>query len=506
MISSITVFSLVFIVVTLYALEHVRRRRMPPGPPADPLIGNLRVLPTTNEGVVFHEWAKKYGDVVYVHALGRSIVILDSVTAATDLLEKRSSIYSDRPNFTVFWLMGYFPDLPLLPYGKRFQKHRRMLHSDFTPEAILSWRDMQTKNARQLTRSILKSNEDYDRTIGWFTTALVIKLAYGVDIESEEDELVKVAENSQFLLNNSGAPGGTFVDLFPILKHLPSWFPGTYYANFARKGSWVIKTMYDLPYSMAERLIADGDETHSVVGAQIRKLQKQEAVTQEEIDDAKGAGVAIFSAGAETTWSSLVVFLWAMIEHPDIQKKVQAEIDTVLRDHDRLPEFSDWESLPYFEGVVQEVIRWYPVVPLGVPHRCMEDDVYRGMFIPKGTLMIANARGMSLDETVYAEPTKFNPSRFLPKPEGNGEPFFTSAFGFGRRICPGRHIALSSLWIVMATILATSDIGRALDDEGNEIYFEPEFMYGITSRPKTFPCRITSRSKDAKQMLERSGS
>lgn len=88
------------------------------------------------------------------------------------------------------------------------------------------------------------------------------------------------------------------------------------------------------------------------------------------------------------------------------------------------------------------------VATVGLPHRSMEDDDYNGMFIPKGTLVIPNTRytsinsrlyrltglrGMTLDERVYANPFKFDPSRFLPKLEGRGEPHPSGPFGFGRR-------------------------------------------------------------------------
>jgi cytochrome P450 len=146
----------------------------------------------------------------------------------------------------------------------------------------------------------------------------------------------------------------------------------------------------------------------------------------------------------------------------------------------------------------------------------MQDDVYRGMFIPKGSLVFANirhatfrtfgwglmlnfTRGMSLDETVYSDPTSFSPERFLPKPAGNGEPYFNSvAFGFGRRfeyyisppissdtiwestrICTGQYVAENSLWIAIASILASCKISNAVDENGNIIVPDATLTDGI---------------------------
>lgn len=79
----------------------------------------------------------------------------------------------------------------------------------------------------------------------------------------------------------------------------------------------------------------------------------------------------------------------AMVVYPEVLRKAQKELDDVLGD--RLPDFSDRPALPYIEAIVREVLRWQPVVPTAVPHRLMEDDVYNGMFMPKGSIVLGNA-------------------------------------------------------------------------------------------------------------------
>jgi cytochrome P450 len=78
-----------------------------------------------------------------------------------------------------------------------------------------------------------------------------------------------------------------------------------------------------------------------------------------------------------------------MITHPKVQEKAQEELDRVLGQH-RLPEFADKESLPYVSAIVKEVLRWFPNAPLGVPHSAFEEGEYKGMRIPKGSLVISN--------------------------------------------------------------------------------------------------------------------
>lgn len=138
-----------------------------------------------------------------------------------------------------------------------------------------------------------------------------------------------------------------------------------------------------------------------------------------------------------------------MTLHPEIQKRAQEEINSVIGP-DRLPSLNDRSSLPYVEAVVKEVLRWNPVGPLGVPHRLIEDDVYEGYLIPKGTLVIANiwyayfsmsycftdvmplTRKFLHDPEINGpNPYTFDPSRFLsekPVPDPKD-----CVFGFGRR-------------------------------------------------------------------------
>ncbi|CAE6417961.1 unnamed protein product, partial [Rhizoctonia solani] len=114
---------------------------------------------------------------------------------------------------------------------------------------------------------------------------------------------------------------------------------------------------------------------------------------------------------------------------------------------------ADRELMPYIRCIIQEVLRWQPPLPLGVPHATAADDEYRGYFIPKGSIVMANSWAMSRDESMYKSPESFDPERFV----GADTPS-THAFGFGRRSCPGNHYAEASLFILIASILAVFDI------------------------------------------------
>jgi len=183
-----------------------------------------------------------------------------------------------------------------------------------------------------------------------------------------------------------------------------------------------------------------------------------------------------------------------MLLAPEVQVQARKEIDAVTRGK-RLPNFDDWTAIPVVERIVHEAFRFHPALPNGVPHRTLQEDSYREFHIPKGAMVIANAWAMAHDPTIYKDPNQFNPNRYLPvSVGGSGEPIPVGHFGFGRRICPGQYLGFASIWITVATVLATFEISRAKDDDGKEIIPKIEFSTGITSHAAPFPCVFTPRS------------
>jgi len=327
-----------------------------------------------------------------------------------------------------------------------------------------------------------------------------MRLVYGHQITSEEDPYLAIAERVGHAISNIGSPGSTPVDFFPILKHFPAWFPGAYYAGFARDNRSAIQNLHEYPFKEVERLMAEGKANPSFLAYHLEALHRDGPDCPNTAEDIKGTAGVMYCAASDTTWSSLSMFFLAMVLYPECQVRAQKEIEAVIGT-ERLPTFDDRNSLPYVEGVLQETLRWNHAVPMGIPHRSMEDDIYRGMFIPKGSLIVANTRGMTLDESVYADPFKFDPARYLPQPEGRGEPYPSGPFGFGRRICPGRHVADASMWIAIASVLATLSISKALDESGKEITPRVAFTSGITSHPVPYRCRILSRNERARALI-----
>jgi len=198
--------------------------------------------------------------------------------------------------------------------------------------------------------------------------------------------------------------------------------------------------------------------------------------------------------------STTGTFLLAMILHPEIQAKAQAEIDRETGG-DRLPTLADRKNIPFIDQILKEVLRWHPVTPYGLPHMTTGECEYQGYLIPKGAIVYGNIWALSQDEKVYPSPEKFIPDRFNDPTVPDPREF---AFGFGRRICPGQAFAETVIWITMATLLATINMRPALDENGKEIQLKESFAGTMVADPLPFPYRLEPRSAHMKSLLEAS--
>jgi cytochrome P450 len=388
-----------------------------------------------------------------------------------------------------------------LRWSPRFRIHRKVLQKTFQKSNIIQYRSLQERETRVLIDRILEDPQDWETLLRRFATAIVLGIGFGIKIDSDNDPYIKMSVDASYALGHGGAPAGTLVDFFPLIAQLPSWLVPDRSLKFARDWKWAIRQIHDAPFAAVKKSIDVGSAESSLIQALLAerqfRLDKGEA-EEMTIDDIKGAAGAVYAAGQDTTWSTLVVFVLNMLLHPEVQDKAQAIIDKVV-EPGRLPTFADRSKLVYVDYIVQETLRWCPVSPVGVPHRSISDDYYNGYFIPAGSFVYANARAMTHDERVYSSPDEFNPDRYVPKAEGGlGEPLPKGQFGFGRRICVGQHLAEASVWIVIAGVLSTMRLERWTDPQtkAKDVPIV-ELTNGLTSHPKAFKCVFVPRPERA---------
>ncbi|KAK0185198.1 cytochrome P450 [Armillaria mellea] len=499
----LTILSFGAIVLYRLSLSVLRLRLpLPPGPNRLPLIGNLWNVPrgVDHPWRTYAKWATTYGDIFYLDIPGNPTVVINSAQAAEDLFEKRSGNYSDRPDFTMLKLAGWDINLAFMRYSNRWRTHRRMFHQYFQPRAVPAYYPVQLKATSALLKQLLISPDEFAYHIRHHAGSIIMKTVYGYDVDPNGDRFVELVDRAQEGIHAVGNVGTFIVDYIPSLKYLPPWMPGAKFLRLARAWRKDVEEMAEDPFKYTTELMARGFAPPSLVSENLTKTETLENPTHLEI--VRNTAAVAFSAGADTTVSAILSAILAFILYPDIQAKAQAEVDAVIGHGTRLPNFDDRPQLPYIDAIVLEVLRWNPVVPLGVAHRSMKEDVYRGYHIPAGTTVIGNAWAMLHDEKYYPNPMVFDPDRFIPQDGKKTQPEPTVAFGFGRRICPGRYLAINSAWIAITSMASTLSFSKAVDSQGRVIEPSSTYTSKFVSFPLPFECRIKARSAAAQALLD----
>ncbi|TFK92449.1 cytochrome P450 [Polyporus arcularius HHB13444] len=424
-------------------LSQVRRKaRLPPGPKPIPIIGNVLDMPRKHFGREFAELSKKHGDVIHLDLLGQSMIVLGSLQAASDLTEKKSTNNSDRPSSVMVDLCGFEWLTVLKKYGAEWRHHRRTFHH--TPD-------------------------DLSVHLKLSFGATVMRIAYGLDVADADDEYYKMVERVAEIGGEVAIPGRFLAEALPMLRILPSWSPGAEFKRFAIEANREMLYTVDYLFDAAKAAMDRGEAKDSMITRFFDNVASDDETEYAE-QMMKEVAATTYVAGADTTNAAVAAFFLAMALHPEVQIKAQKELEAVVGTN-RLPDFSDRASLPYTDALVKELLRWHVVLPIGVPHRVVADDEYRGKLIPGGATILVNVWALSRDPAVYPDPETFDPERFLQNGQLHvkGADPASFAFGFGRRVCPGRLLGEASLFILCASVLSVFSIGAPLDPDGKPV-------------------------------------
>ncbi|TCD66269.1 hypothetical protein EIP91_001598 [Steccherinum ochraceum] len=472
-----------------------------------PVIGNALDMPTVRPWERYREWCEAYkSSLVFLQLPMQPMMVVGSAKVAMDLMEKKSQLYSDRFRCVMFELVGCDFHFSLMPYTPFWRAHRRTFHQHFQPSYVPKYLPLQLQYARRMLGWVRQSPEYTRQHIRRMVTSFIFDITYGKKITGLDDEYVTMAQTALEGISEACIPGIYWVEYLPFLRYIPSWLPGTVSRRLGDKFSPFVLGMRDKPWSEVKAMMDKGTAPPSIAASLIEDNRSKYGKTKEEAEYdliAKNVAGVTYAAGADTTTSSSQFLMLAMALFPDVQLHARAELDRVVGPS-RLPEHDDLQHLPYIRAIVLETLRWMPVAPFAIPHCAMADDTYEGYHIPKGTTLIPNVWAMLRDPEDYSEPDLFNPGRFIGK-DGELDPNVrdptTIVFGFGRRICPGRHVALAMLSIYAASILHVYDITPGLDASGKPIELSTDTMGALIIAPRDVPVGLKPRSQAAEKLI-----
>ncbi|XP_006456151.1 cytochrome P450 [Agaricus bisporus var. bisporus H97] len=358
----------------------------------------------------------------------------------------------------------------LLPYGSGWRDRRRAFQNLFHQNNVNRYLPAQLRSIRVFVRNVMESPDEFSDWIHFSTSSSIMEIIYGMKTEPG-DPYVDNAEKALEGFNEAAVPGRFLIEMFPLMKHIPSWFPG---AGWKRQGlNWrdnnreVRLNAFNIVKDQMNEGTAPPSACRTLIG-NLPDSTAPDRVVKEDI--AIDTCAVSFIGAAETSHSAARVFFMAMLLNPEGTQWTSSGSK-------RQPEF----ALHQRNGEGNTTVGL--VIPLAIPHAAIDADEYNGYYIPKGTIVIGNSWTFMHDPEVYKNPHEYIPDRFLKdgKLDTSVRDPSTAIFGYGRRICPGRYFALNALFLMIAHTLAVFDIKPALDENGNEIKVENDVTGGSLS-------------------------
>lgn len=453
----------VAIFLLLVDLMHRRRcwaARYPPGPVRMPLLGNLLQMDFQNALCYFDQLRQRFGNVFTLYLAWTPFVVLNGLDAVREALVYHSEDTADRPPMPIYehlWFKQYSQGVILARYGREWREQRR-----FSLSALRNF-GLGKKSLEQWVTeeasSLCDAFADYTgrpfsprALLDKAVSNVISSLTFGRRFEYDDPRLLKLLDRLHAGLEEDQGLLREVLNAIPVLLHIP---------GLAGKLFSAQKAFMTLIDELVREHRTSRDPTQpprDLTDAFLDEVEKAKGNPKSSFNDENLSMVTsdLFVAGMVSTSTTLTWALLLMILHPDVQRRVQQEIDEVIGQA-RQPEMGDQAHMPFTMAVVHEVQRYADIVPLGVPHMTTRDIKVQGFLIPKGTRLITNLSSVLKDKTAWKKPFRFDPEHFLDA-EGRfvkQEAFMP--FSAGRRVCLGEPLARMELFLFFTRLLQRFD-------------------------------------------------
>ncbi|KAF9007716.1 cytochrome P450 [Hymenopellis radicata] len=480
-----------------------RENGLPPGPPTLPVLGNILSFPREYVYLKLSEWATEYGGIYSLKLGSGTMIVLSSATTVEELLDQRSAYSIDRPDSHLAQIVSDGLHFAFARYGSwDWRVLRKGAHTVLTPQAAARHIPIQQAEATQLMYDLMREPDAILNHVRRYANSVISSVIVGKRSPRFESEHACMFFEYDERWDAYLAPGASPpVDMFPILKYLPEFLAP--WKKEARALRRLQRQLFFTALEECEERLQRGEGNDCYLEELIQ--QKDEiGLSRDQI-----ALVPSRRGCSGTSAIFLKSLILALITYPEVQRKAQEEIDTIVG-HERTPMLADYDSLPYIRASFKKYVhRTRPVAPLTIPHATTVVQEYRGYVIPKGATIFLNAWGIYHDPDAFDEPEAFNPDRSIKSLYGTKDGYddtdFRNNFGFGsgRRICPGQVLANNSIAINVMNLIWAFNFVPPSNNRGGKPYDIENYLSGLSCTPRPFECTIVPRSAAKKRMIER---
>ncbi|NXR38441.1 CP1A5 protein, partial [Zosterops hypoxanthus] len=465
--------------------------RRPPGPRGYPVLGNVLEL-RKDPHLVLTRLSRRYGDVMEVRIGSRPVLVLSGLDTIRQALVKQGEDFMGRPDLPSFHYISNGQSLAFSPdSGEVWRARRKLAQSALksfsiapspTSSSSCLLEEHVSKEAEYLVTKFLQVMEEEKRFEPYrylvvSVANVICAMCFGKRYEHEDQELLRLVNSTEDFIDVTAA--GNPADFIPVLRYLPSRSMklflefNRYFLSFLQKR---VKEHYDTYDKNNIR-----DITDSLIEQCLDKKLGTNTAMQIPKEKIVNLVNDLFGAGFDTVTTALSWSLMYLVTYPNIQRKIQEELDQTIG-RERRPRLSDRGTLPYTEAFILEMFRHSSFLPFTIPHSTTKDTVLNGYYIPKDRCVFVNQWQVNHDEKLWKNPETFSPERFLSADgtkvnKDDGEKVLL--FGLGKRRCIGENIARWQVFLFLATLLQQLEFSVC---KGSRVDMTP--LYGLSLKHK----------------------
>ncbi|XP_038587343.1 steroid 17-alpha-hydroxylase/17,20 lyase [Micropterus salmoides] len=467
--------------------------------PCLPWLPVLGSLPWLGGGLpphlLFTQLARRYGSLFALHLGPHYTVVVNDHQHAREVLLQRGRDFAGRPSMvTTNLLTRGGKDIAFADYSPLWKSHRRLVHNSFTlfGEGTSRLQDIVLSSVDSLCAELLSSGLrgfDPSPAVTRAVTNVVCTLVFGATYCHGDAELQEVIRYNDGIVQTI-ARGG-LVDIYPWMKVFPNKCLSKLKECIAIRDRLLSRKLEEHKASLSDS--DPSDLLDALLKGQMDSRQglKSSGSEDERITDDHVLMTAAeaFGAGVETTSTTLLWILAYLLHHPEVQERVQKELDENVGS-ERAVCVSDRGRLPYLDCVINEGMRIRPVSPVLIPHTAMTDSSIGGHSVSRGTRVLVNMWSIHHNPQHWDKPDLFNPDRFLDDQGQRFTPCCFMPFGAGPRVCVGESLARMELFLFLSSLLQRMSF--SLPDGAPLPYLQGRL--GVVLQPLPYKVVVTPRA------------
>ncbi|XP_072484675.1 cytochrome P450 2C23-like isoform X1 [Notamacropus eugenii] len=459
-----------------------KRRKLPPGPTPLPFIGNILQLDFKNLTATFSQLAEKYGPIYTLYFGTQPVVVLHGYNVTKEALIDQGDVFMERGDVPIFDDFSKGKGV-VFSHGERWKQIRRFslmtLRNFGMGKRTIEERVQE--EAQCLVEELRKTKgQPTDPTfiLGCAPCNVICSILFRDRFKYNDAKFLHLMGLLNEIFQLLSKPWSQFYNFLPAFR---AYLPGTHKTIF--------KNLEEIKHFILERVkehqkILDPNNPQDYIDCFLSKMlqEKDNPHSEFDLENLKMTGVDLFAAGTETTSSTLRYGLLLILKHPEVQAKIQEEIDRVIGPN-RVPSIKDRQDMPYVDAVVHEVQRFSNLSPLNVPHAVNQDIQFQQYVLPKGTTIYPLLFPVLRDSKEFANPEKFDPQHFLDQNGKFKKSDYFMPFSTGKRSCLGEGLARMELFLFFTTILQNFTLKPVGDP--NEISMKTNHT-GFTNIPPSY--------------------